>query len=293
MDWGRVRFFLSEVWRNFTRNLLMQLTAIGTVMVTIALLGAFLFTRETLGRIGDDVIRKIEISVFFADNVSAGDAKALVAKLGHDKRIASVAYISKADGLRQMRERLRGQIDTSLLTANPLPDALRVRVVNPENVRDVAAAIRKMSGVANVEYAQDAVQKLLRISDVLGRIGLGIVVLLVFTAAIIISNTIRLTVFARRREIAIMQLVGASGAYIRLPFICEGFIAGVLGAALALGVLELARMQFLPKLVLALPFLPFHVASFDQLTFALELLGVGAAVGIVAAWLSVGRYLRT
>ena len=293
MDWGRVRFFLSEVWRNFTRNLTMQLTAVGTVMVTIALLGTFLFTRETLGKIGDDVIRKIEISVFLTDSASPSEAKALVAKLAGDKRIASVAYIPKADGLRQMRERLRGQIDTSLLTSNPLPDALRVRVVRSDSVPNVAASIRKLPGVANVEYAQDAVQKLLRISDVLGRIGLGIVVLLVLTAAIIISNTIRLTVFARRREIGIMQLVGASGTYIRLPFICEGFLAGIIGAGLALGMLALARMQLLPKLVLALPFLPFHVASFDQLTFALELLGVGAAVGIVAAWFSVGRYLRT
>ena len=293
MDSGRIRFFLSEVWRNFTRNLLMQLTAIGTVTVTIVLLGSFLFTRETLGKIGDDVIKKIEISVFLKDGVTNAGAKALAARLSADRRVQSVVYVPRAEGLHQMRERLRGQIDTSLLTANPLPDALRVRVRDAERVRDVAASIRKLPDVANVEYAQDAVQKLLRISEVLGRIGLGIVGLLVFTAAIIISNTIRLTVFARRREIAIMQLVGASGIYIRLPFICEGFIDGVLGSALALGLLQVARLQLLPKLVVALPFLPMRAANIDQGTFALELLGVGAAVGIVASWLSVGRYLRT
>jgi cell division transport system permease protein len=209
-----------------------------------------------------------------------------------DPRVKSVTYVPKAQGLNEMRERLRGQIDTSLLTANPLPDALRVRVVDPERVHEVAAFARKQANVANVEYAQDAVQKLLRISDVLGRIGLGIVALLVFTAAIIISNTIRLTVFARRREIAIMQLVGASGFYIRMPFICEGFIAGVLGAALALGLLVTARFQLLPKLIAALPFLPMHAVTIDGLTFALELLGTGAAVGVVASWFSVGRYLR-
>jgi cell division transport system permease protein len=292
MDSGRIRFFLSEVWRNFTRTLVMQLTAIGTVTVTIALLGGFLFTRQTLGAIGDDVIKKIEISVFLTDRASPADARTLAAKLRADPRVKSVTYVPKAQGLREMRERLRGQIDTSLLTANPLPDALRVRVVDPERVHEVAAFARKQANVANVEYAQDAVQKLLRISDVLGRIGLGIVALLVFTAAIIISNTIRLTVFARRREIAIMQLVGASGFYIRMPFICEGFIAGVLGAALALGLLITARLQLLPKLIVALPFLPMHAVNIDGLTFALELLGTGAAVGVVASWFSVGRYLR-
>jgi len=292
MDWGRLQFFFSEVWRNFTRNLTMQITAIGTVTVTIVLLGAFLFTRATIGAIGDDVLKKIEISVFLGDRVSTADARRLVSEIGRDPRVKSVTYIPKNLGLQQMRDRLRGQIDTSLLTSNPLPDALRVQVVDPGQVKNVAAFVRKKPGVASVEYAADAVQKLLRISDVLGHIGLTIVGLLVVTAAIIISNTIRLTVFARRREIAIMQLVGASGSYIRLPFIFEGFLDGVLGSALALVVLEIARFELLPKLSIALPFVPMHLVSQNQVTFGLELLGVGAAVGIVASWVSVGRYLR-
>jgi cell division transport system permease protein len=292
MDWGRIRFFLSEVWRNFTRNLAMQFTAIGTVAVTIVLLGSFLFTREAIGKIGDDVLKRIEISVFLTEGATPAATRSLAARLSADPRILSVEYIPKAVGLRRMRERLRGQIDTSLLTQNPLPDALRVRVRNPDTVHAVAASIRALPLVANVEYAHDAVEKLLKLSDVLGRIGLGIVVLLVLTAAIIISNTIRLTVFARRREIAIMQLVGASRLYIRMPFICEGLLDGLAGAAVALGLLELARVQLLPKLAVALPFIPMRVGTVDQLTLALELLGTGAAVGIVAAWLSVGRYLR-
>jgi cell division transport system permease protein len=293
MDWGRVRFFLSEVGRNFTRNLLMQLTAIGTVMVTIVLLGGFLVTRDALGKVGNDVIHKIEISVFLSDRASAADARTLAQRIRADKRVATVTYVPRAEGLRQMRERLRGQIDTSLLTQNPLPDALRVRIADPENVHAVADSIRAFPGVANVEYASDAVDKLLKVGAVLGRIGFAIVALLVLTAAIIISNTIRLTVFARRREIAIMQLVGASSLYIQMPFICEGFIAGFTGAALALAVLEAARYQLLPKLVAALPFLPLHISSIDQFRLGLELLAVGALVGIVASYLSVGRYLRT
>ncbi len=292
MDPGRIRFFLSEVWRNFTRNLIMQLTAIGTVTITILLLGGFLFTRETLGKVASDVVHKIEISVFLSDRATERDARSALAAVARDPRVKSVAYVPRAEGLRQMRERLRGQIDTSLLTSNPLPDALRVRVVDPASVRGVAASIRKLPSVAHVEYAQDAVERLLAVSTVLGRIGLAIVALLILTAAIIISNTIRLTVFARRREIAIMQLVGASAIYIRLPFIFEGFIAGVLGAALAVALLDIARFRFLPTLVAALPFLPLHTVTINEGLFALELLGVGAAVGIVASWLSVGRYLR-
>jgi cell division transport system permease protein len=113
--------------------------------------------------------------------------------------------------------------------------------------------------------------------------------LLVVTAAIIIANTIRLTVFARRREIAIMQLVGATNMYIRLPFIAEGMLAGVLGALLALVVLFVARLEVVPKLAAMLAFVPFNV---NEGALAGECLAVGAAVGFIAAWFSVGRYLR-
>jgi len=293
MDWGKVRFFLSEVRNNFTRNVVMQLTAIGTVTIMIVLLGTFLFAQETVGKIGADIVRQIEISVFMKDTATPDDARALTLAVRADPAVQSVVYIPKTEGLRQMRERLRGQIDMSLLTGNPLPEALRVRVINSDSVHSVAERIAKLPNVANVEYQRDAVERLLRLSDVMGKVGLGFIVLLVLTAAIIISNTIRLTVYARRREIAIMQLVGASSIYIRLPFICEGFIDGLLGALLALALLALGRWQLWPKLLDALPFIPLHDAGIDLGIFALQLLGVGAAVGIVASWISVGRYLRT
>jgi cell division transport system permease protein len=129
----------------------------------------------------------------------------------------------------------------------------------------------------------------LRAADLLGRIGLGMIGLLVLTAAIIIANTIRLTVFARRREIAIMQLVGATNMYIRMPFIAEGIIAGVAGALIAIAVLAIAQMQLVPKIATALQFVPFQV---NELQLAGELLLVGAVVGLLASWISVGRYLR-
>ena len=178
---------------------------------------------------------------------------------------------------------------TSLLTSNPLPNAFRVAVRNVDDVPAVAASIGKFHGVAKVDYAADTVTKLLKAADVIGRIGIGMIGLLVLTAAIIIANTIRLTVFARRREIAIMQLVGATNMYIRMPFIAEGIVAGIVGAAVAIGVLAIAQMQVVPKVAATLQFVPFHV---NELQLAGELLLVGAAVGLVSSWFSVGRYLR-
>jgi len=289
VDWGRLRFFVSEVLTNFTRNAGMQFTAIGTVAVTIILLGTFLYVRETLQTFGTGVLSQIEIAVYLKDDVSDTTAQDLGAKLASDGRISRATYVPKREGLRRMKAVLGKEFDTSLLTANPLPNTYHVRVRNADEVPAVARWIAHDPRVAKVDYAADTVQKLLRTATVLGRAGFVLIVLLSLSAAIVIANTIRLTVFARRREIAIMQLVGATNTYIRMPFIAEGMLAGLLGAGFALGILAIAERQIVPKLAQTLAFVTFRV---DEGTLALELLAAGAAVGIVAAWVSVGRYLR-
>jgi len=289
VDWGRLRFFLGEVFANFTRNAGMQLTAIGTVAVTIVLLGAFLYVRETLQTFGTGVLSQIEIAVYLKDDVDDAKAKDLATTFARDPRIASAVYVPKREGLKRMKDVLGADFDTNLLTSNPLPNAYHVRVKDPDTVAAVARRIAADPRVAKTDYAADTVQKLLKTAAVLGRAGIALIALLSLSAAIVIANTIRLTVFARRREIAIMQLVGATNFYIRMPFIAEGMLAGVLGAALAIGVLALAEHQVVPKLASTLAFVTFRV---NELTLCAELLVVGAAVGLVAAWFSVGRHLR-
>ena len=289
MDWGRLRFFLGEVGTNFTRNAGMQFTAIGTVAVTIILLGSFLYVQETLKTFGTGVLSQIEIAVYLKDDVDDAKAKDLAAKLAGDPRIASATYVPKRDGLKRMQAVLGKDFDTSLLTTNPLPNTYHVRVKDPDQVPAVARWIARDPRVAKTDYAADTVQKLLKTAAVLGRAGLALILLLSISAAIVIANTIRLTVFARRREIAIMQLVGATNMYIRMPFIAEGMLAGVLGAGVAIGILALAEHQVVPKLAATLAFVTFRV---NELTLSLELLAVGAAVGLIASWFSVGRHLR-
>jgi cell division transport system permease protein len=289
VDWGRLRFFLGEVLANFTRNAGMQFTAIGTVAVTIVLLGSFLFVRQTLTTFGTGVLSQIEIAVYLKDGVGDRAAQGLATDLARDPRVAAATYVPKADGLRRMHEVLGNDFDTSLLTANPLPNAYHVKVKDADDVPAVAASIAKDARVAKVDYAADTVEKLLKTAAVLGRAGLVLIGLLTLSAAIVIANTIRLTVFARRREIAIMQLVGATNTYIRMPFIAEGMLAGILGAAVAIGVLALAEHEIVPRLAQTLAFVTFSV---NAPVLCGELLACGAAVGLIAAWFSVGRHLR-
>ena len=270
----------------------MQITAIATVAVTIFMLGSFLYARETLSKLSSGMLSRIEISVYLADRVDDKQGRAISEVIGADPRVSAVTYIPKAEGLRQLQDRLRGQIDTSLLTSNPLPNAIRVRVKNPDAVPAVAQSIQKMRDIANVEYDQATVAKVLRLTETIPKLGLIMIVVLIFAAAVIISNTIRLTVFARRREIAIMQLVGATNLYIRAPFMAEGFVAGTLGALVAIAVLGIVQAELLPKVMATLSFIPFSTAHVDELRLMFELLAAGAVVGVIGAWVSVSRYLR-
>jgi cell division transport system permease protein len=294
LDWGRIRFFLGEVFRNFTRNAGMQATAIGTVAVTIVLLGAFLYTRASFAGVGNDVMSQITISVYMNASASKADESAFRAAAIKDPRVLTVEFVPKSEGLRELQSRMKGQIDVaSYIDENPLPDKFRVRVRDPQDVPNVAAALRKATAVASVDYGQDVVQRLLQLGGVARRVGIAVIAIFVLVAGIIISNTIRLTVFARRREIAIMQLVGATNTYIRMPFICEGLIDGTLGVVLAILLLAAARATLLSKIAMALPWLQLNSVHVDVASLVLQLFGVGAAVGVVASWIAVGRYLET
>jgi cell division transport system permease protein len=293
MDFGRIRFFIAEVFANLTRNAGMQLTAVGTVAVTIVLLGAMLFVRESVTRVGAQVLSQIEISVYMTDSSNDAAAAELRKAIASDARVTDLRYIPKDQGFKEMSARLQGQVDTSLMTSNPLPNAFRLKVHLAKAVPSVAARIQKLPNVARVNYAQDVVAKMLRIADIVERVGLSIIAILLIVAAVIISNTIRLTVFARRREIAIMQLVGATRAYIRAPFIFEGLIDGLIGAGIAVGILAAARIELLPKLFGAIPFLPLGQITVNEHGIVVELLCAGAALGTFASWFAVGRYLRT
>lgn len=293
MDWGRVKFFLGEVLRNFTRNAGMQATAIGTVAITIILLGAFLFVREALTGMGNQMLSEVEFSVYFNTNANTHQEDGVRAALARDPRVASMILVPRKQGLAELRDAIHNEIDTSLLTENPLPDKLRVKVKDPSTVPAVAESARKLDGVGNVVYSQTTIERLLQLGSVMRRVGYIVIGVFLVVAGIIISNTIRLTVFARRREISIMQLVGATNMYIRAPFICEGLLAGLIGSLVAVVALVAARFFLWPKLLLALPWVQLSAAQINGSLLIGELFLAGGLIGIVSSWISVGRHLRT
>ncbi|MDI6824308.1 MAG: permease-like cell division protein FtsX [Bacillota bacterium] len=221
-----------------------------------------------------------------------------VAKLEEQIRnlegVTTVRFVSKQEALERMRESFgeRAAILEAVDDINPLPDSFEVQVARPEQVAPVAEAIAAMPGVAKVDYKRDTVDKLFRLTAVVRGLGVVVAVLLVLGSTVVISNAIRLTVFARRREVAIMKLVGATDWFIRWPFVLEGLALGVGGAALAVGALAGAYWWAAGIAARTLPFLVLvEPEQVVRLTWA-PLLGLGAVVGSLGSGISLRRFLH-
>ncbi|HKW45650.1 MAG TPA: permease-like cell division protein FtsX [Candidatus Eremiobacteraceae bacterium] len=293
MDWGRFRFFWAEVAQNFTRNLTMAVTAVGTVAVSVVLLGTILFLHESFSVFMKQVVGQVTIAAYLKDSAPKTQVDGALRVMKTDPRVETVTFVSKKQAMDGLRARLRGQMNLNIINTNPLPDAIMVHPVDPNDSSAIAKRLQSLEAVGSVNYQSDITQKLLRVETVLGAVGIGVVSLLLAATALLIYNTIRLTVFARSREIHIMQLVGATRWTVRWPFVFEGILTGLAGAAIGIALLEFAYRTFAPKIAIDLPFLPFNFAVVPVGTIAFELICTGALVGMLASMLSVSRYLRS
>jgi cell division transport system permease protein len=293
LDWGKAKFFWAEVAQNFTRNMTMAVTAIGTVAIAIVLLGVFLFLRQSFDLAINTVAGQINVRAYLKDDVAQTDIDAMMQALQADPRVASVRFIDKKHAMLDLRKQMRGQMNLDIINTNPLPNTIEIVPRDPYDAPAIAAALDLKPGIAKVNDGGTLTEKLLKVETVFSAAGVGVVALLMIATILLIYNTIRLTVFARQREIHIMQLVGATRWTVRWPFVFEGILSGAIGASLGIAVLWFGYRTLVPKIALNLPFLPFKLESVPVGHLAFELLIVGAVVGMLASLVSVGRYLRT
>ncbi|HXW75851.1 MAG TPA: permease-like cell division protein FtsX [Candidatus Eremiobacteraceae bacterium] len=293
MDWGKFKFFWAEVAQNFTRNMTMAVTAIGTVAISIVLLGVFLFVRQAFDMTIQTVAGQINVRAYLKDDVTQPQIDAMVTALQEDPRVASVQFISKKQAMIALRAQMRGQMNLDVLNTNPLPNTIEIVPRDPYDAPAIAAALDLKPGVARVNDGGTITDKLLKVESVMSISGAAMIALLLVATGLLIYNTIRLTVFARHREIHIMQLVGATNWTVRWPFVFEGILSGAIGAIAGIALLWIGYRGLVPKIALNLPFLPLKLDSVPVGPLAWELLLIGAVVGMLASILSVGRYLRT
>lgn len=285
-----------ESFKSIGRNGWMTFASVGAVTVTLILVGVFFVIMMNLNKVAQTIEEDVEIRVHIDVAATPQDQQALKQQIAQLPEVKTVKYSSKKDELKNLITSLgnEGKAFKLFEQDNPLNDVFIVKTKNPTDTMKAAKKIEKMNYASKVKYGQGQVEKLFKFVKSARNVGVVLIIGLLFTAIFLISNTIKITIIARRREIKIMRLVGATNSFIRWPFFLEGLWLGILGSILPIILISIAYYNaydyIAPKLVgnfiQILPVTPFMY----QVSGLLILMG--AAIGVWGSVMSVRKFLK-
>ncbi|WP_422447236.1 permease-like cell division protein FtsX [Thermoanaerobacterium sp. DL9XJH110] len=281
--------FFREAFISLVRNRWMSLASIGSVASALIILGSFLLLSVNFDHILKDVESQVEITAYLKDSVDQAGISRLNTRIGALEGIKEIKFVSKEQALEEFKE----QVGRDLLEGieNPLPNSFRIKVANPREVARVAAEIEKLPGIEEVKYGKGVVEKLFKIIYWVRLLGAVIMAVFAAVSVFIISNTIRLTVFARRREINIMKYIGATDWFVRWPFLIEGMFLGLVGSSIAVGILAAGYNYIYNVVKLNVPMIsliPIERFYYYSLGFLL----IGMLIGAFGSSFSIKRFLH-
>jgi cell division transport system permease protein len=287
----RFRLVIAEAVRSMRANLSTSFAATMTVLIGMFLLGLLIALGTWVVSWSDHVKSQLEVKVFFVEGVKPKQVNAVRVYLEKDQRVKEFRFVSKADALKQMQKKYPEL--TANLPSNPLPASYEIAPRRAEEVKAIATDLRgqKFVGVERIKDGQQTSKRILQVARVIEAVFLVAVLVLLAASVLLIANTIRLSIFSRRREIEVMKLVGATNWFVRGPFMLEGLLCGAVGAAAAVVLLLLGKE-------IALPAILGHIDTSDDVRAlgftltALILVGVGLAVGALGSGITLRRYLR-
>jgi len=289
---SRVRLLLSEAWSSIRMNVSTTVAATMTVLIGMCLLGLFIALGTWVLSWSNHIQKELQVNVYFAKDATPAQENAVAAKLRGNPYVKDITFISKEQALQKMKKEVPSMFKVPLPT-NPFPDSW---VVTPKQAKDsplIGAAVRRAHwpGVAKVFWESNVTKRVLTIAEVISIVFLVAAVLLVVASTLLIANTIRLSIFARRREIEVMKLVGATNWFVRGPFMLEGLLCGVAGSIAAVILLVLGKTVALPAI---LPHIgggsDVHALSFPL--DALLLIVAGLVLGAAGSGLTMRRFLQ-
>ncbi len=284
--------FAADAAAGFRRNGSMSVAAVTTVMVALLVVGAAVLIGVNLARIASAVEAQVEVVAFLQEGLGREATARVRAAVAALPGVASVTFVTRDEALRRLQDHLGdGGAFDDLVSTNPLPDSLEVQVLDPATAPTVARSVAREAGVTEVTYGGEVVDRVVALSRGVRVMAGLLTAFLVGVALIVVVNTIRLTVIARRQEIEIMQLVGATRWFIRWPFLIEGLLQGAAAAGAAIFVLTLVYAVGATRLTASLPFLPV-VAMHDALgpLTSIVLIG-GTGVGMLGSVIAIRRFL--
>jgi cell division transport system permease protein len=294
----RIGFFLREAVRATRRNAAPSFAALATVLVTLLVLGVFIPIVQATNGAANSVRSRVEVDVYMKTNATAADSTRVRRELLNVPHVKSVQFVSKAAAYAQQAK--TDPAAYKLLGTNPLPDTFHVIPDNPANVLAVHNSLTPTVGgstgtldqsIASVSNKRSDTKKILEVTNLVTITAAVLTVLLTIASVLLIANTIRLSLYARRREVEVMKLVGATDWFIRWPFVIEGIVVGAAGALLAITVLGVTKVALLDPLannwtLIAAP----RTISFTALLIVL--MGAGVLVSALGSGLSLRRFLR-
>ncbi|MCT8140175.1 ABC transporter permease [Anaerobacillus sp. CMMVII] len=285
-----------EALKNLGRNGWMTFASISAVAIMLLIVGVFLLLILNLNHFATSVEEDVEVRVFIDLTATEEQKDELLKKIERITNVDTVTYLPKDEGLEQFIESLgeQGAIFETLRSENPLNDVFVVRASLPQQTEEVASKIAPLPYVEDVGYGKDVVEQLFAFTGVARQIGLFLVIGLMFTTMFLIANTIKLTIIARKREIKIMKLVGATNGFIRWPFFIEGLLLGMIGSLIPVAILAFAYQKVFDSFSQQLEVMFIGLLSPDPLVLhvSLILVGIGAFIGIWGSMTSVRKFLK-
>lgn len=291
----KIKMFFLDALKSLKRNRTITLASIITVSATLFIFGVFLLVAQTINIGVESVESKVEIKAYLIDDITSSEKDNVLSIINTVEGIKEVVYESKEEAFQKFKDRL-GE-NNAILTGfsedrNPLPNSFVISLQEPESALKVEEALKDVRGIEDVGNERDTVEKIISLAKIIRTIGVVIFVVLVLVSLFLISNTIKLTVYSRRREIGIMKFVGATDWFIRWPFLIEGMIMGLVGGILAVIVvyftynlvyIDITKTMFYAELIT-----PQYILQNFSWQFALT----GIFIGALGSYIAMKKFLE-
>lgn len=299
----KIRYFFSETFTSLKRNFFMGFTAITTVAITLFIVGFFAVIVYDIQGIMSSIKSQVELRVYLKDEISEELKEYIEQAIIGWKETESVEYVSKDMALERFKKQMEGSDILKEIEGNPLPASFDITLNNPEKIEQVELRFYDrdgnfIEGVDDVIYERKVVKPLFAITAIIGTIAFLIIIALLMAAIVLIFNTIRLSIYARRKEIEVMKLVGATNWFVRIPFLFEGFFEGFAGSTISIILLyficnfllikgERAIVDIMRIKELAI------VGSGNVMLYVyLGVLVLGGLIGILSSIIALRRYVK-
>lgn len=295
MKFDSVKYSFKDAVKSIVRNKTLSIASIATVAATLFILGSITLVVANVNKAVTKLGSMVEVSIYLEDSITNTQKDAIEKKIEVIDGVNTIKFESKTQALENVKEQLNdttGDLTEGFEEDNPFPASFTVNVSEPEIIDDVVSAIKDMDGIEEIRDARSLIQKISNLTDSVKVSAIVGFIVFILISLFLIGNTIKITVFTRKREIGIMKYVGATDWFIRWPLIIEGVILGIIGAIIAVIILVLGYLVLTSKISLDIFDFTLIPVSYIGKVVLWELLACGLFIGAVGSIISMRKFLK-